>query len=188
MWAFNETTGHLYAGTWGGILVIDANTLIEIGWIGGPHPAVLPKMALDPQQPHAYIAWPRDTVQPTVQVSLVHTGTLATLGSIEIPVDSALAGLALGPRPPRVSDLSALVDGRLVTLSWTIDTSRSIATEQGVEVGFSPGQTVVRLPVAADAASHAVAGAPAGRYYVRIRTTNGTGVGAPSNEVIVDVP
>ena len=96
--------------------------------------------------------------------------------------------MVLGPRPPRVSELSALVDDGLVTLSWAIDASRSIATEQFVEVGFAPGQTLVRLPVAADAASLAVAGAPPGRYYVRIRTMNGTGVGAPSNEVIVDVP
>ena len=96
--------------------------------------------------------------------------------------------MSLGPRPPRVSDLSALVDGRLVTLSWTIDASRSIATEQVVEVGFAPGQTRVRLPVAADASSLAVAGAPPGRYYVRVRSVNGTGLGAPSNEVLVDVP
>ena len=55
-----------------------------------------------------------------------------------------------------------LVDGRLVTLSWTIDASRSIATEQVVEVGFAPGQTVVRLAVAAGATSLAVPGVPPG--------------------------
>ena len=121
-------------------------------------------------------------------MSLVHTGTLATLGSIDIPVGGAVAGLVLGPRPPRLSTLSALVDGGLVTLTWATDASRSIATEQVVEVGFVPGQTQVRLPVAADASSLAVAGAPPGRYYVRIRSVNGTGIGIPSNEVIVDVP
>ena len=96
--------------------------------------------------------------------------------------------MALGPRPPRVSDLRAQVDGRLVTLSWTSDTSRSIATEQIVEVGFAPGQTVARLAVAVGSAGVTVPGVPPGRYYVRVRSENGTGVGAPSNEVLVDVP
>ena len=90
-WTFNETTGHLYAGTWAGILVIDANTLVEIGWLGDPHWAVVSKIALDPEQPHAYIAWPRNPGNPTAaRVSLVHTGTLATLGSIDIPVGGAM--------------------------------------------------------------------------------------------------
>jgi len=37
-------------------------------------------------------------------------------------------------------------------------------------------------------ASLTVPGVPPGRYYVRIRSVNGTGVGAPSNEAVVDVP
>ena len=112
--------------------------------------AVCPKVALDPEQPHVYVAWPRDVAAATLRVSLVHTGTLATLASIDIPIDGDFVGMALGPRPPRVSDLSALVGGGLVTLSWATDASRSIATEQVVEVGFIPGQTLVRLPVAAE--------------------------------------
>ena len=155
-----------------------------------PHPS-LPYglMALDPDRPEAYIGW-YGTIdnQNLVRVSLVHTGTFATIGSSDIPIVGAFVGMALGSRPPRVSDLGALVDGRVVTLSWAIDASRSIATEQVVEAGFAPGETAVRLPVAAGATSFAVAGVPPGRYFVRIRSVNGTGVGAPSNEVIVDVP
>ena len=180
-------TGHLYAGASFGIVVLDANTLAEIGRIASPHPALFPRVAFDPEQPHAYIAWYRPIGGP-MRVSLVHTGTLATLASIEIPVDGQLVGMALGPRPPRVSDLSILVEDRLVTLTWTIDASRSIATGQVVEAGFSPGETVVRLPVDAGATSLTVPGVPPGRYYVRVRSVNGTGVGAPSNEVMVDVP
>ena len=123
-----------------------------------------------------------------MRVSLVHTGTFATIGSYDIPIDGRVVGMALGPRPPRVSDLSALVESRVVTLTWAIDASHSMATEQVVEVGFAPGQTVVRLPVAAGATSLTVPGVPPGRYYVRIRSVNGTGLGAPSNEVMVDVP
>ena len=92
-------TGHLYAGNWSGIVVLDADTLAEVGRIASPHPALLPKVAFDPEQPHAYIAWPR-AGGGALRVSLVHTGTLATLGSIEIPIDGDLVGMALGPRPP----------------------------------------------------------------------------------------
>ena len=187
-WTLNETTGHLYAGTWAGILVIDANSLVEIGWLGGPHWGVVPKIALDPEQPHAYIAWPATLDTPNARVSLVHTWTLATLGSIDIPVGGEVAGLVLGPRPPRVSELTILVEDRLATLSWATDTSRSLATAQVVEVGFTPQETALRLGVAAGATSLTVPGVPPGRYYVRIRAVNGTGIGAPSNEVLVDVP
>ena len=69
--------------------------------------------------------------------------------------------MVLGPRPPRVSELSALVDDGLVTLSWAVDASRSIATEQFVEVG-SPRTDADSPPREADASSLAVAGAPPG--------------------------
>ena len=190
VWSYHPATGHLYVGGRSGdIVVLDASSLQEVGRIPNPWPTLpYALMALDPDRPEAYVGW-HGTLdnRNIVRVSLVHTGTFATIGSMDIPIDAGVVGMVLGPRPPRVADLGALVDGRLVTLSWTIDASHSIATEQVVEVGFAHGQTLVRLPVSADASSLAVAGAPPGRYYVRIRTTNGTGVGAPSNEVIVDV-
>ena len=181
-------TGHLYAGSSFGIVVLDANTFAEIGRIASPDPGLFPRVAFDPEQPHAYIAWYRPIGGP-MRVSLVHTGTLATLASIEMPVDGQLVGMALGPRPPRVSALSIPVENHLATLTWTIDASRSMATEQVVEVGFSP---LVRRwhvsPVAAGTTSLTVPDVPPGRYYVRIRSLNGTGVSPPSNEVVVDVP
>jgi len=186
---YNRATGHLYVGVRSGIHVLDASTLQDVGRIASPHPSLYATMALDPDRPDAYIAWSGlIDGRAVVRVSLLDTVTLATVGSLDIPTTGEVLGMALGPRPPRVSDLSALVTGRLVTLSWTIDTSRSIATEQVVEVGLFLGQTLVRLPVATTASSLAVAGAPPGRYYVRIRSVNGTGVGAASNEVLIEVP
>jgi hypothetical protein len=187
LWAYNQMTGHLYVGNWSGIVVLDANTLAEIGRIASPHPALLPKVAFDPELPHAYIAFPRDNGR-SVHLSLVDTVTLATLGSVEVPTEGGLVGLALGPRPPRVSGLNIFVVDRAATLSWASDTSHSIATGQVVEAGFTPGATDVRLPVAAGATSLTVPAVPPGRYYVRVRSVNGTGLGAPSNEVLVDVP
>jgi hypothetical protein len=75
-----------------------------------------------------------------------------------------------------------------VTLSWATASGGAIATGQVVEAGVSPGETVVRLPVDTGATSLTIPGVPRGRYYVRVRSVNGTGLGAPSNEVIVDVP
>ena len=187
LWAYDETAGQLWVGGWNGVAVLDANTLAEIGRIASPYPTQQPKLTLDPHLPHAYIAWRRDIVGP-IRVSIVHTGTLATLASIDIPVDGDVVGIALGPRPPRVSELTILVDDQLATLTWATDTTHSIATEQVVEVGFAPGQTVARLAVAAGATSTTVPGVPPGRYYVRVRSVNGTGLGTPSNEVLVEVP
>ena len=106
---------------------------------------------------------------------------------MDIPSTTTSVGIALGPRPPRVSGLSVAVQNHVGTLTWTI-TGQTIATEQLVEVGFAPGQTVTSLAVAAGATSLTVPGVPSGRYYVRVRSVNGTGLGAPSNEVVVDVP
>ena len=167
---YNRATGHLYVGVRSGILVLDASTLQDVGRIASPHPSLYATMALDPDRPDAYIAWSGFIDgRGFLRVSLLDTVTLATVGSVDFPTQGEVLGMTIGPRPPRVSDLSALVDGRLVTLSWTIDASRSIATDQVVEVGFIPGQTVIRLPVEAGAISLAVAGVPPGRYYVRIR-------------------
>ena len=148
LWGYNPMTGHLYAGAQSGILVLDAITLTEVGRIGSPHPALHPtRAALDQDLPYTYVAWAGQIDgRPVMRLSLVHTGTLATLGSIEIPIDGALVGLTLGPRPPALSDLNVVVNHRVATLTWTIATGRSIATEQVVEVGFAPGQTVVRSP------------------------------------------
>ena len=186
LWAYDETAGRLWVGGWHGITVLDANTLAEIGRIASPYPTLLPRLAFDPHLQHAYIAWRRDIVGP-IRVSLVHTGTLATLASIDVPVDGDVVGIALGPRPPRVLGLSVVVQSHVGTLTWTI-ADLTIATEQFVEVGFAPGQTIARLSVPAGVTNLTVSGVPPGRYYVRVRSVNGTGLSAPSNEVVVDVP
>ncbi len=83
--------------------------------------------------------------------------------------------------------MSVVVQSHVGTLTWTI-ADLTIATEQFVEVGFAPGQTIARLSVPAGVTNLTVSGVPPGRYYVRVRSVNGTGLGAPSNEVVVDVP
>ena len=188
VWAFDRQTGRLFAGTRADVLVMDAATLQPIGVIAGPHPALYPSMALDPDRPEAYVVWSGQIDGRYLAKGMrVDTRTLAILETGDLAIDSPIVGIAVGPRPPRASNLSAAVVGRSVTLDWTLEISRSIATVQAVEVGLTPGQTAVRLPVTVGATSLTVAGAPPGRYFVRIRSENGTGLGAPSNEVLVEV-
>ena len=66
LWTYNPATGHLYAGSRGGNLVLDANTLQEVGRIPIPHPSLpYALMALDPDRPEAYIGWYGTNRQPT---------------------------------------------------------------------------------------------------------------------------
>ena len=119
LWAYDETAGQLWVGGWNG----DHRARREHARRDRPDRQPLPdataQAGLDPHLPHAYIAWRRDIVGP-IRVSLVHTGTLATLASIDVPVDGDVVGIALGPRPPRVSGLSVVVQSRVGTLTWTI--------------------------------------------------------------------
>ena len=188
---YDRRLGRLYTGDDSTVLVLDATNLTEIGRINGPAPGMSSSIVLDPERPEAYVAWWRyseERYRQTVHVYRVSTETLAILESLQLPVDGLVVGLTIGPRPPALSDLNVVVDQRVATLTWTIGPRRSIATGQVVEAGFSPGETAVRLPVDAGATSLTIPGVPPGRYYVRVRSVNGTGLGTPSNEVLVEVP
>ena len=146
-------------------------------------------MAVNPNCPLAYVAWQsRIGPKQTIVLTAFDTNTLVTVGSMELPFNADILGLALGPRPPASAALSAGVAGSTVTLSWTTTLGGAMATGQVVEAGLSSHETVVRLPVDPGATSLTVPGVPPGRYYVRVRSVNGTGLGTPSNEVLVEVP
>ena len=96
-----------------------------------------------------------------------------------------------GPGP--VPNLTASVVGRQVTLNWNMPNpgSRPV-TLYKVEAGTISGLwNIASFYVGAEPRS-LTATAPSGRYYVRVSAGNGCGgtfeVGAPSNEVIVQVP
>ena len=83
-------------------------------------------MALDPDRPEAYVAWTGAIDgQPVARISLVNTLTFATLGSLDVPIDSHIVGMTLGPRPPRLSGLSVVLQGSSATVTWTIAASRA---------------------------------------------------------------
>lgn len=58
-----------------------------------------------------------------------------------------------------------------------------------IEAGSAPGlANLARLSVAPGATSLRVLRVPRGIYFVRVRSANGTGSSAPSNEIVVLVP
>lgn len=58
-----------------------------------------------------------------------------------------------------------------------------------LEVGSAPGRNdVIGALNAGLQTSFSANGVPPGRYYVRVRAGNYNGLGAPSNEVLVQVP
>jgi hypothetical protein len=101
-----------------------------------------------------------------------------------------VSALVLTPAPVRAiapgapTSLSASVDGPEVTLSWAA--SANGPTHYVVLAGLFPGDTIVSLPVTADATSLSVV-APPGTYFVRVVAVNADGPSPPSNEIVVNV-
>lgn len=93
--------------------------------------------------------------------------------------------------PGAVPNLTAAVDGNQVTLNWGEPSpgSRPVSMYR-ITAGSGPGlYNLATIQVGSTPRSFTTV-APPGRYYVRVWAGNGCGsaVGAPSNEVIVDVP
>lgn len=107
----------------------------------------------------------------------------------ELDLFASQVAMALAPRPPRVSGLTAEVSGTTVTLRWTVDATRSLATSQRLEAGSRPGEAdLAVLEVPAGRTDLVVPNVPPGSYYVRARAVNGTGRGQASNEILLTVP
>jgi len=118
--ACDRRFGRLFVGDRSTVLALDATTLAEIGRVEGPAPELFWSIVLDPERPEAYVAWWRyseERYRQTVLISRISTETLAILASLHMPVDGRVIGLALGPRPPALSDLNVVVDQRLATLT-----------------------------------------------------------------------
>ena len=95
--------------------------------------------------------------------------------------------LAEAPRPPAA--LASQVAGTSVALTWLQGGPPSAITRYLLDVGSAPGLSdiISSLDVGLQA-SFGASGVPPGRYYVRVRAGNFTGLSAPSNEVVVQVP
>lgn len=103
---------------------------------------------------------------------------------------SGWAQLAVGPPAPQTpAGLTATVAGGAVTLTWSAPVRAAAVSRYVLEVGSASGLSDIftGLDVSLET-SFAASGVPPGRYYVRVRAGNYTGLSAPSNEVVVQVP
>lgn len=103
---------------------------------------------------------------------------------------STWARLAVGPPPPAAPGLMpAVVQGQAVHLSWRAGGAPAALTRYLLDVGSAPGLSDIfsGLDVGLQT-SFGASGVPPGTYYVRVRAGNYSGLGAPSNEVVVQVP
>jgi hypothetical protein len=91
------------------------------------------------------------------------------------------------PAPPVAQ--GPVVSVSSVQFSWVPGGPPAAVTRYVLEAGSAPGlgDIIAGLDVGLQT-SFAASGVPPGRYYVRIRAGNYTGLSAPSNEIVVTVP
>ena len=91
--------------------------------------------------------------------------------------------------PAAPSGLAVSRQGRHVTLTWTRPASCGVPVSYVFEIATAPGQpSIVRASTGSDATTFSTASATPGRYYVRVRAQNVSGISRASNEVLIDVP
>jgi hypothetical protein len=89
--------------------------------------------------------------------------------------------------PSAPFNLSAIVSGTTVTLTWTGPSSND-ATSFVVEAGSASGLIdLANFDTKNSAQTLTVPNVPTGTYYVRVRAKNGSGIGGSSNEIMVRV-
>jgi hypothetical protein len=123
-------------------------------------------------------------------VRFVDTTTWTTTFDVELgPGFAPRASMVVAFVPASPGTLAAQVSGSVVSLSWSAGGPPAAVTRYVLEVGSAPGLNDIftGLDVGLQT-SFAASGVPPGRYYVRVRARNYTGVSAPSNEVVVQVP
>ncbi len=172
------------------ITALDAHSLATVGEIAAPFADANAKIVADPDNPLLYVLWHSySATARRTRLSVYETIGFTPIAEAELDRYSDQAQLVLAPRPPRISGLTADLSGSTVTLRWTADVTRSMATGHIVEAGSGPGLAdIAILTVAAGQTELVVPQVPRGIYFVRTRGLNGTGRGEPSNEIVVTVP
>jgi len=84
--------------------------------------------------------------------------------------------------------VTSQLSGRNVTVSWSLPATSPDVTEYVLEAGSGPGlANLAVMRVGGAETSITVADVPPGRYYLRVRGRNVTGLGEASSEIVVDV-
>ncbi|MDH4066398.1 MAG: hypothetical protein OEW19_18505, partial [Acidobacteriota bacterium] len=168
-----------------GTVVLDPDTLTTVA-------TAVPELgtiwAFDPDRPLAYTL--RSTFAAPggyrTRLLAVDTETLTAIDVAELPSLFALS-MTLVPRPSAPTNVTALVAGNRVQLSWAAG-ARGIPARYVVEVGSAPGLSNLAVFDVGLNTTVMFDPVPAGRYFVRVRVGNADGLGVPSMGVIVAVP
>jgi hypothetical protein len=198
------TPGFAYSRAFG--TAHDGASLFVHGQNGGARETVL----VDPNTSGAVQRLPLPADREVLSLEVIAAGTTALVASttglqssvdvIDLPTNRLTGSTAAfaswpslflattnAPLAPRLEEAS--VAGSRVNLSWTLPTASNGVSRWQVEAGSAPGATDLALfDVSATPMALSVSGVPAGRYYVRVRAVNVTGIGASSNEIVVVVP
>ncbi|MBL8137577.1 MAG: hypothetical protein JNL48_13215 [Acidobacteria bacterium] len=189
-------SGHVFAFGLG-VHVFEATTLqlvrSVVGFWADLPGGVLTSWTFDPILPRAYVTASASTTTgtPSHAYWTIDTAQLSTVWSYQIvgPLAAGPGRFVIAPRPAAPVSLSASTVGSTVTLAWAHGTSNATVLRHVLEVGSAPGlnDIIAGLDVGLQT-SFAASGVPPGRYHVRVRAGNSTGLSAPSNEVVVQVP
>jgi hypothetical protein len=128
---------------------------------------------------HAHLAR-NETGSPAVNLVTYLAPPGATL-RVDQPEPANCAFLSNQPAAP--SGLTFAVAGRAVTLQWVASPG---ALDYILDAGSASGGVDVFSASIGPATTLTVA-APPGRYFVRVRARNASGVSAPSSEVVINV-
>ncbi len=126
-------------------------------------------------------------VPPGTYVMRVRTRSAAGTSAPSNEVLVNVAG-ACSTVPGAPTGLTASVNGSFVTLTWQAPSGDCAPTSYVIEAGSGSGlSNLASFSTGTTATTFATAGVGAGTYFVRLRSANGTGTSAPSNEIQVTV-
>ena len=110
-------------------------------------------------------------------------------GTTSPPSNEVIVAVGNATLPPGApTALTATASGSTVTLQWTAATTGGAPSGYIIEVGSSSGSAnLANFSTGSTSTTLSSADVPAGTYFVRVRGTNASGSGAPSNEVVIFV-
>jgi hypothetical protein len=186
---FDRDRNRVLVVTGEAVQAFDATTLARVAWsdpVTGPALSEwIVGVSFDDVESRLY-AVRGSSASPSYIYTVFDTTLLRqTLTVPDVPLGQFVA--LRKPRPPAA--LGSQVVASSVVLSWSPGGSPAAVTRYILEAGSAPGLSDIigGLDLGLQT-SFGATGVPPGRYYVRVRAGNYTGLGAPSNEVVVLVP
>ena len=138
--------------------------------------------------PTRSVTWPATTLTLPLPAGTYYARVRAVNGtgaSAPSP-EAAVVVTEPSPIPGPPGNFFAQANGRLASFTWTASVAGAEATSYIIEAGSAPGlSNLAQLSTGTPATSFVVPNVPPGTYWVRVRGSNGAGVGAPSQDVAI---